>query len=66
MWRYLTAHHSLGEELKQVADAASIGIALGSIVGMLPALAALITIIWTGIRIWETRTVQRFIHGDKK
>jgi hypothetical protein len=26
---------------------------------LLPAVAALFTIVWTGIRIWETETVKR-------
>jgi FtsH-binding integral membrane protein len=29
--------------------------------GLLPAIAALFTIIWTGIRIYETNTVQRWL-----
>jgi len=28
---------------------------------MLPSVAALFTILWTGIRIWETDTVQRML-----
>ena len=32
--------------------------AVGTLVEMLPSLAALFTIFWTGIRIWETKTVQ--------
>jgi hypothetical protein len=28
---------------------------------MLPSIAALFTILWTGIRIWETDTVQRIL-----
>jgi hypothetical protein len=28
---------------------------------MLPSFAALFTIIWTGIRIWETATVQKLL-----
>ena len=49
------------EQLKLAGDAISIGTVLGTIAGYLPAIAALVTIIWTGIRIWETATVQRFL-----
>jgi len=31
---------------------------LGTLTDMLPSIAALFTIVWTGIRIWETDTVQ--------
>jgi hypothetical protein len=31
---------------------------------MLPAVAAIFTIIWTGIRIYETDTVQKFLGKD--
>jgi len=34
---------------------------LGTLAGLLPAIAALFTIIWTGIRIYETDTVQRWM-----
>ena len=49
------------EQLKHLGDAISIGTVLGTIAGWLPAIAALVTIVWTGIRIWETATVQRLI-----
>jgi hypothetical protein len=42
-------------------DALSIGTAIASLAGWLPAVAALFTIIWTAIRIYETDTVQTFI-----
>jgi hypothetical protein len=49
------------EQLKHLGDALSIGTVLGTIAGYLPAIAALVTIIWTGIRIWETKTVQNWL-----
>ena len=49
------------ESLKHVGDALSIGTVIGTIAGYLPAIAALVTIIWTGIRIWETKTVQNWL-----
>lgn len=44
-------------------DGISVIGAVGALVGYLPAIAALFTIIWTGIRIYETKTVQNLIHG---
>lgn len=49
------------EQLKHLGDALSVGTVLGTIAGYLPAIAALVTIIWTGIRIWETKTVQQWL-----
>jgi hypothetical protein len=40
--------------------------AVGTITNMLPAVAAIFTIIWTGIRIYESETVQKFLNKDKK
>ena len=48
----------MDESMKQVVDTFSVATGVGALAGLLPALAALFTIIWTGIRIWETETVQ--------
>ena len=58
----MSEHH---ETAKTVADAMSIVTVVGTLVDVLPAVAALFTIIWTGIRIFETNTVQRLL-GRKK
>lgn len=47
------------ETVKNVVDAFSVITVVGTIVNILPAIAAIFTIVWTGIRIWETDTVQR-------
>lgn len=49
------------ETAKYIIDAASIFTVVGTITQMFPAIAALFTIIWTGIRIYETDTVQRLL-----
>lgn len=49
------------EQLKHVGDVLSVGTVLATIAGWLPAVAALVTIVWTGIRIYETRTVQNLL-----
>jgi hypothetical protein len=49
------------EHAKQVIDAISISGVIATIAGWLPALAALFSIIWTLIRIYETKTVQKWL-----
>lgn len=51
-------HH---DTIKHVADAVSIVTVLGTLMQWLPSVAALFTIIWTAIRIYETKTVQRWL-----
>jgi hypothetical protein len=48
--------------LKHILDDASIGIVIATLFGWLPAVAALLSIVWTAIRIYETKTVQRWVH----
>lgn len=59
----MTGHH---ETAKNVADAVSIVTVVGTLMEVLPAVAALFTIIWTGIRIYETDTVQGLLGRGKK
>lgn len=49
------------EGTKQVVDAVSVLTVVGTIGELLPPLAALFTLVWTGIRIFETDTVQRLL-----
>jgi hypothetical protein len=49
------------ETAKHVVDALSILTVVGTLVEMLPSIAAIFTIVWTGIRIWETETVQNLL-----
>ena len=44
--------------MKEVVDTISVATGVGALAGLLPAVAALFTIIWTGIRIWETETIK--------
>jgi hypothetical protein len=53
------------ETLKHVADAASVVTVIGTLTNVLPHAAALFTIIWTSIRIYETDTVQKWL-GKKQ
>lgn len=54
----------MDETTKQVVDAASVATMLGTLGSILPPLAALFTIVWTGIRIYETQTVQKWVKKE--
>jgi hypothetical protein len=58
IWKHLP------EGIKHLLDALSIGTMLGTLFQMLPNIAALLTIVWTAIRIFETGTVQRLLGRD--
>lgn len=53
------------ESTKAVLDVASVATMLGSLGAILPPLAALFTIVWTAIRIYETDTVQQLLGKNK-
>ena len=55
----------LQESTKHVLDTASIATAVGTVMQILPAIAALFTIVWTLIRIYETKTVQKLLGKHK-
>lgn len=44
-----------------VGDATAAGVMVFALMQWLPAVAAAFTIIWTAVRIYETRTVQRLL-----
>ena len=46
---------------KPLLDTLSIVVAVGTVINLLPAIAAFLSIIWTAIRIYETATIQRFL-----
>ena len=50
------------EELVHVLDITSIGVLLGSLAEVLPHVAAIFTLVWTCIRIYETKTVQKWLN----
>jgi len=59
------ASHMATEGTKQVVDAVSVLTVVGTIGDVLPPLAALFTLVWTGIRIYETETVQNILGKTK-
>ena len=54
------------EGVKHVADGLSVVTVIGTLAEILPAVAALFTIVWTGFRIYETQTVQGWLSKSKK
>ena len=52
------AMHMATESTKTLIDGLSVVTVIGTIGDVLPPLAALFTLVWTGIRIYETETVQ--------
>jgi hypothetical protein len=60
----------INEHVKHVIDWTSIGIALGTLMQILPSIAAALSILWSVIRIYETKTVQKWlgkgIYDDSK
>ena len=55
----------MAETTKQVVDAVSVFTVIGSLSEVLPPIAALLTIIWTVIRIYETDSMKRLVGRDK-
>ena len=55
----------MSETGKHVGDAVSIVTVVGTLAQVLPSIAAIFTIVWTSIRIYETETVQNLL-GKKK
>ena len=55
------ATQHLSEGVKITGDILSVATVLGTLAQWLPAIAALFTVVWTGIRIYETQTVQKLL-----
>lgn len=49
------------DQLKTAIDGVSLGTVVATLAGWLPSIAALLTIVWSAIRIWESRTVQGWV-----
>ncbi len=59
------AQHT-SEGIKQITDGLSVLTVLGTLAEILPALAALFSLVWSIIRIMETETVQGWLGKKKK
>jgi hypothetical protein len=60
----MAAHMS--ESGKHIVDGLSVVTVLGTIADILPSVAALFTIVWTGFRIYESPTVQGWLKKPPK
>lgn len=53
------------ETVKHMIDGASILTVIGTLVEFLPAVSALLSIVWVAIRIYETDTVQKLVNRKR-
>jgi hypothetical protein len=54
------------ESVKETVDIVAASTGLLSLVAWLPPTASLFTIVWLGIRIYESETVQKLVHKDEE
>jgi hypothetical protein len=54
-------HERVDDVVKPALDTLSLGTVVATLVGYLPSIAALVSIIWGCIRIYETDTVRRIL-----
>ena len=54
------------ESVKETVDIVAASTGLLSLVAWLPPTASLFTIIWLGIRIYESETIQKLVHKDEE
>lgn len=53
------------ENVMKVGDLISFTVLIGVLTSALPVLAALLTVVWTSLRIYEMDTVQCWLKGRK-
>jgi hypothetical protein len=58
-------YSSWSDTVKHIMDGISVVTVVGTLTKMLPAVAAAFTIVWTVIRIYESKTVQNLLGRDK-
>ena len=56
---------TIDEHTKHLIDGVSVATVMGTLLSWLPAIAALFTIRWTVIRIYETKTIQGWLKKGK-
>lgn len=54
------------EETKQAVDVFAASTGVMSLAAWLPPIASLFTIIWLGIRIYESETIQKIVKRDEQ
>jgi hypothetical protein len=58
-------NNEVEETVKTGMDVLSIFTMIGALVEVLPSIAALVTIVWTSLRIYEAKTVQDWLKRRK-
>lgn len=56
--------NGISDNIRHIADGAGGIVAFGALFDLLPDVAALLSVIWFAIRIYESKTVQRLLYGD--
>ena len=56
----------MNDQAKVIVDASSIVVIAGTLIDWLPAVAALASLVWTTIRIYETETFQKWMKKCRK
>ena len=56
----------MNDQAKVLVDASSIVVVAGTLIDWLPAVAALASLVWTTIRIYETETFQKWMKKWRK
>jgi hypothetical protein len=56
----------MSSDVKNIADAAAAATAVGTVMEVIPSIAGVFTIVWLGIRIWESDTVQGLVGKIRK
>lgn len=55
---------NIPDDVKQILDWTSVGAAVGALLKLLPDVASILTVVWLGLRIWESETVKE-LRGKK-
>ena len=55
----------LDDGMKQIADVVSVTTVFGTLMGILPSIAAIFSIAWSVVRLYETKTVQDMVQKYK-
>ncbi len=55
----------MNEHAKHIIDWAAVGTTIGAVMAWIPQATALIAFVWWCIRIYETKTVQKWLNNRK-
>lgn len=54
----------MAHDAKEIIDVAAASTGILSLAAWLPPVASIFTIVWLGIRIWETDTIKKLTYRD--